>query len=399
MDRTIDAVVAGHLCFDVYPSFASLDAGGVQLSKILVPGKLLDVGPLTVSTGGPVSNTGLALLNLGVGAALMGKVGTDAFGILVRKMFADRNADGHLIVVEGESTSYTVGIAIPGIDRIFLHHPGSNDTFCADDVNYDIAAQARLFHFGYPPLMKRMYEDGGELCTILRRVRELGTITTLDMALPDPDSPAGKADWEKIIKDNLPYVDIFLPSIEETLYMLDRPKFDRLKKQAGESDMLDLLTGDDIIAASEKLLECGCKVAVIKCGHRGIYVRTGDMPAGCPEPLNSPSWENRELWEPIFEPDNMVSAAGSGDSAIAGFLAAFLHGLPLESCLRYATAAGAENVEAMDAVSGVGTWDEITARINAGWKKGPTKSPGAAWSFDGAKQVWIGPNNKKDGEK
>jgi len=323
---------------------------------------------------------------------LMGKVGTDAFGILIRKLLAERKADEHLIVVEGESTSYTVGIALPGIDRIFLHHPGSNDTFCAGDVNYEIAARARLFHFGYPPLMKRMYEGGNELSTILRRVNELGTITSLDMALPDPDSPSGKTDWEKIIKDNLPYVDVFLPSIEETLYMLDRPKFDRLKNQAGEGDMLDLLRGDDLSELGERLLAYGCKVAAIKCGNRGVYVRTGDFSA----PWADARWKNRELWEPVFKVDNLVSAAGSGDSAIAGFLAAFLRGMPVEGCLEYATAAGAENVEAMDAVSGVGTWDEITRRIRAGWQKVELKDPGLGWSFDSARRVWVGPNDSEE---
>ena len=393
MDRPIDAVVAGHLCFDVYPSFASLDGADNALGKILVPGKLVNVGPMTVSTGGPVSNTGLALRQLGMNAVLMGKVGTDSFGALIKKSLAERSADEHLIVVEGESTSYTIGIAIPGVDRIFLHHPGSNDTFCADDVNYDVAAQARLFHFGYPPLMKQMYESGNQLATILRRVHELGTITSLDMALPDPSSPAGKVDWEKVLKDCLPYVDIFLPSAEETLFMLDRPKFDRIKDEGG--DMLDRLMADDLAALAERLLAYGCKVAVLKCGHRGMYIRTGD----CGSTVPDEPWKHRELWEPVFEPDNLVSAAGSGDSAIAGFLAPFLRGLPIEACLRYGTATGAENVEAMDAVSGVGTWDEITKRIDGGWAKAKLDVGSEGWSFDADKQLWIGPNDKKETKK
>ncbi len=381
---------------DVFPSFPALEGANAPLSAVLVPGKLIDVGPLTVSTGGPVSNTGLALLKLGVKAVLMGKVGSDAFGILVRNLLAERQVDEHLIVVEGESTSYTVGIAIPGVDRIFLHHPGANNTYCADDVNYDIAAQARLFHFGYPPLMKLMYEnDGNELASILRRVRDLGTITSLDMALPDPNSPAGKTDWAKILGNCLPYVDLFLPSVEESLFMLDRSKFDRLRQQAQDGDILNLLTGDDLTELSDRLLAYGCKVAVIKCGHRGIYVRTGDFCVECDSPEPDTCWKHRELWEPAFTPDNLVSAAGSGDSAIAGFLAAFLKGMPIEDCLRYGTAAGAENVEAMDAVSGVGTWDEITARIDAGWKKTDLGLESSGWSFNAEKRVWNGPNDGK----
>ena len=400
MGREIDAVVAGHLCTDVYPSFTLPNAAGeppgVILSKILVPGRLVEVGPLTVSTGGTVSNTGLALLKLGVKAVLMGKVGTDALGLVVKKLLAGMKADRHLIVVECETTSYSVVLAIPGVDRIFLHHPGCNDSFCADDVDYGIVGQARLFHIGYPPLMKRMYSDGGEeLSTILRRVRELGTITSMDMALPDPASPAGQADWPRILSRSLPYVDIFLPSAEEMLYMADRPKFDRLRMQAGRGDMLDLLTGDDLAELAGKLLDYGCKVAAIKCGHRGIYVRSGKFANPCTGPGDA-SWSFRELWEPVFRVEKFVSAAGSGDSTIAGFLSAFLRGLALTDCLKYATAAGAENVEAMDAVSGIGSWQEITDRIASGWQKGELCIRDPGWAFDASRRTWVGPRDHKE---
>lgn len=387
MGRPYDAVVAGHLCIDVFPSFPSLKPDDKDnLRKVLVPGKLVETGPLTVSTGGPVSNTGIALLVLGIKTELMGKVGTDEFGGLIGNILEQRDAGRNLIVVDGETTSYTIAIAVPGSDRIFLHHPGSNNTYCAADVNYEIAAQSRLFHFGYPPLMKRMFDDGGtELSSILSRVHSLGTITSLDMSLPDPDSPSGKVDWLGILSRSLPHVDIFLPSAEETMFMLDRPRFDELQQQG---NILDMIDADDLSRLSRRALELGCKVAVIKCGHRGVYVRTGDCTGIVDDPA---AWSNRELWEPVYKVDRVVSATGSGDSAIAGFLAAFLRNLGVEECARYATAVGAENVEAMDAISGVGTWDEITARIRAGWPKVPLTVTAQGWKLDDARQTWIGP--------
>ncbi len=61
-----------------------------------------------------------------------------------------------------------------------------------------------------------MYEDEGEqLIESYCRVHENGVITSLDMALPDPDSDSGRA----------PYADIFMPSAEEMLYMLERNRF------------------------------------------------------------------------------------------------------------------------------------------------------------------------------
>ena len=64
-------------------------------------------------------------------------------------------------VPKGEVTSYTVVLNPPGIDRIFLHCPGANDTFTDEDVTDEVLGGASLFHFGYPPLMKQIWSDGG----------------------------------------------------------------------------------------------------------------------------------------------------------------------------------------------------------------------------------------------
>lgn len=62
---------------------------------------------------------------------------------------------------------------------------------------------------------------------------------SLDMALPDSESPAGKADWQGILENILPHVDIFVPSIEEILFMLDRPQYARILSGAAGRDMVD----------------------------------------------------------------------------------------------------------------------------------------------------------------
>src|SRR5690606_16738276 len=139
-----------------------------------------------------------------------------------------------MIVVPGEATSYTVVLSPPGQDRIFLHAPGANNTFSAEDVPYERVPAGGIFHFGYPPLMARMYEDGGEgLASIFHRVKEAGAVTSLDMAMPDPKSPSGRADWRAILPRVLPHVDIFLPSVEEMLLMLRPAVFEELSRRAG----------------------------------------------------------------------------------------------------------------------------------------------------------------------
>lgn len=57
---------------------------------------------------------------------------------------------------------------------------------------------ATLFHFGYPTLMRSMYEnDGAELIALFKKVKECGCATSLDLSAVAPDTEAGKAGIEK----------------------------------------------------------------------------------------------------------------------------------------------------------------------------------------------------------
>ena len=65
----------------------------------------------------------------------------------------------------------------------------------------------------------------------------------------------------------------------------------------------------------------------------------------------------------------MLSGTGAGDTSIAAFLTAMLNGYPIEKCMQLASATGASCVEAYDALSGLKSFEELEAKINAGWVK------------------------------
>ncbi len=162
-----EAIVAGHICLDVFPT---LIGGSVQFK----PGQTVEAGPVVFSTGGAVSNTGLALHKLGVSTGLMGKVGSDLFGQAILQIVEShgQGLSKGMVVVPGESSSYSIILSPPNADRMLIHAPGCNATFGADDVRYSTLESIRLFHFGYPPLMERMYADNGaELIEIFQRVK------------------------------------------------------------------------------------------------------------------------------------------------------------------------------------------------------------------------------------
>lgn len=395
MPDSPEAIVAGHLCLDVIPDLSQMTAD--QFRRSFAPGKLLEVGAVALSTGGAVSNVGLALSILGVRVQLMGKIGRDLFGRAIGQIvdrYAAGLADG-LIVDQAATSSYTIVINPPGIDRTFLHCPGANDTFGADDIRYDSLQDARLFHFGYPPLMARMYrDDGAELVTLFRRAKATGVTTCLDLALPDAGAAAGRADWRAILTRTLPYVDIFLPSIEETLFMLWRGHYDELQQAAANHDILPLVTPTLLHEVSNELMGLGVKIVGLKLGNRGFYLRTAPAAAlagmGRGQPADAVAWADQELWSPCFKVRE-VGAAGAGDATIAGFLAALLRGMSAEQAVTMAVAVGACNVEAADTLSGIRTWDDTQARVAGGWPRHLLRLNEAGWRFDARHGHWVGP--------
>ncbi|MBN1698298.1 MAG: carbohydrate kinase family protein [Spirochaetales bacterium] len=396
-EKDLEIVAAGHTCLDLIPAF-NIDHSVDKLTDVLVPGKMINMGECVVVGGGPVTNAGVSIRRLGVKTELIGKIGNDDFGKQILRWYEEH--EGHfegIKVVEGESTSYTIAICIPGIDRFYLHHCGANDTFGYDDMNFDLVKRTKLMLFGYPPWMAKLYRNNGaELTKILKKTKELGTTTALDLSLPDVNSPAGQVDWSSILKDWVPLSDIMVPSAEELFYFLYKHQFLEKKNRLGPKEsVLDHMTVDEITRMGDDLIAMGSAIAMVKCGHRGLYIRTGESrrlkELGAAGGSNIENWANRELWFPVYEEEKFVGALGSGDSAIAGFLSAFVWEHSIESCLRYANAAGSMNVTVPDGLTWNKGFDDLTKRIKAGWKTKELKINEQGWKYE--KGFWVGPRN------
>lgn len=366
------AVVAGHICLDITPVFPNQASENIH--EALLPGKLIQTAGVDVHTGGAVANTGLAMKILGGDVRLMGKIGDDAFGKMALEIVREYGAEQGMIVSGRSATSYTVVLAVPGSDRIFLHDPGANNTFCADDLNWEQIAEADLFHFGYPPLMRRMYQNNGEeLCGILKRVKDAGCAVSLDMAAVDPASEAGQEDWQKLLERVLPYVDFFVPSVEELCYMLDRTQYEAWNKMTAGRDITEVIHWEDVDKLGKQALSLGAEVVLIKCGEPGIYYRSADAQALaelCGRlDLKIDEWADKQGFERSYVPEKICSGTGAGDTCIAAFLTSVLNGMSLEEALQMAAAAGACCVAAYDALGGLKPFAELKEKIKNGWEK------------------------------
>ncbi|TBL74640.1 carbohydrate kinase family protein [Paenibacillus thalictri] len=387
--------VAGHICIDVIPEFPS----GQSFQQLLIPGRLHQVGPLEFSTGGAVLNTGLALDRLGVPTRLIGKIGGDLLGTVCTESIRRVNSrltDG-IIVDSGGRTSYSLAISIPGEDRILLHDSGVNDTFCADDVDIDQLNGAVVFHLGYPPLLRRMHQNNGdELVALMKKVKGNGVVTSLDMSMFGPESEAAKADWSYILKNALPYVTIFAPSIEEILLMLDHKKY-RETAAAITGDFRSRMNPPLLRELGDALVSMGPEVVMVKLGEEGLYMRTSERLSSCLSALipekHRASWQGRELWSPCFK-TAVAGTTGAGDCTIAGFLCGLWKGLSLEGAVKSAVGAGACNVSQKDGISGILSWEETQAKIHSGWELLPIYQDLTDWRWDAEHRLWVGPNDR-----
>ncbi len=372
----VEVVVAGHLCLDILPDVSNMQQGSAGL--VLEPGKLTEIGAANFATGGAVANVGQTLIKLGISTSLMGNVGRDPFGDVVRTLLRrqSRSAAETIRIVPDAATAYTMIFSSPNIDRTFLHHAGCNDTFGANDIDLAVVAGAKVFYFGYPPLMRRFYEDEGrELANLLQRIKELGVTTALDMAMPDPSSDAGEVNWQGLLERTLPFVDIFLPNIEEVLSMLNPRAYEggTWRAQGAPAAFYGAL--------SQELLDLGAGIVGLKLGENGLYLRTAGaerlMRLGHARPESLGNWSDRELWVPVLN-TTVHGTTGAGDATFAGFLAALLKGLDPAGAISVATAVGACSVEASDATSGVRSWGETLTRLQR-WQRATTTSNDKSW--------------------
>jgi sugar/nucleoside kinase (ribokinase family) len=368
-----DVVVAGHLCIDLIPGMVH-----VTQQDMNIPGRLYTTEAMTIATGGAVSNTGLALHKLGVNTALMATVGDDLIGQAICAYLEQHSPalTNYIRKVKEQASSYTIVLSPQNADRTFLHCTGTNDTFGVESINFDEVKSAKIFHLGYPTLLPQLvHNNGAELALIFAQAKAMGAVTSLDMAMPDPNGDMARLAWHDILVRTLPFVDIFIPSIEEMLLLLRRDLFTTWTPHILEQIDRQLLS-----EMAEEILSYGVAVAGFKMGEKGMYLKTGSQAsierlADSRLKLDAKQWTNQELWQPAFKV-NVAGTTGAGDSAYAGFLTSILHGYSPQMALQLACAVGACNVERPDATSGIQSWSETMARVVAGWPALKSDIPG-----------------------
>ncbi len=286
------------------------------IDKIPEAGLLERISSINIYSGGCAMNAGIDMAKIGLKVAVLGKVGKDSFGDFLESELIKNNID-----VRGLSkddvlqTSASVVLSSSNGERSFLHTVGANAGFGAEDVNYDVIKESNIVFVGGTMLMDKF--DGEECAEVLKKCKAMGKTTVLDTAWD------AKGRWMKVLAPCLPYIDYFIPSIDEAIELSGKE------------------TPEEI---ADVFFDMGVKKVVIKLGSKGCYGREEKDGEG--------------IYVSSYKVD-AVDTTGAGDSFCAGFLTGLAKGLSFKDSMRFANATGAHCVKAMGASTGIKPYGEI----------------------------------------
>jgi sugar/nucleoside kinase (ribokinase family) len=283
-------------------------------------GRLFHVEPIEVTTGGIVSNSGIAMARLGMKVAALTYVGNDDWAGGIRRRLESEGMDCNGLLTHPTAATSTTAVLIdPTGERSFGHCVGApklmNKALFLEHL--ELFARSRMTLIGYYSLMPNLE---GDLPEVLAAIRETGCQTALDAA--------GDGGAMQPLDRILPHLDVFVPSHNEATH------------QTGHED-------------PRKIIE-----SYRSCGAAGLLgVKLGSKGA-----LLSPAPGKYLSIDCIPPPAPIADTNGAGDSFFAGLLTGLLKGLSVEQAGRLAAATGACCVTGFGATAGLRGYEE-TARL------------------------------------
>lgn len=324
MANACGIAVAGTILVDKLNEIGAYPASG-ELTKILSVSK---------AVGGCVTNTGIDIKRIdpSLPVKAVGKIGRDAEGDFLVETLETNGVDASLLVRGAAPTSFTDVMSIVGGQRTFFTYPGACADFGYDDVAFD-KLDVRMLHLGYFLLLDKV--DGGDGKRILKRAKELGIKTSIDLVSENSNRYA-------IVKDCLPYTDnVIINELEAGMIAGIEPKVENLEAIARAIKAMGV---------SERVIIHMPEIGVC-LSDNGFFVL--------------PSWDL---------PEGFVKGkTGAGDAFCAGALIGIYRGLDEMGILMLASKAATASLSAADAISGMVSEAEMDAMMTTIW--GGTEPP------------------------
>lgn len=270
------------------------------------------IDEIRLVVSGTAGATAVDLARLGLRTLAAGAVGDDEQGALVLSKLERHGLDiAGMQQIPGVPTSTTIMNVRRNGERPALHVRGASDHFTLDEAGLARVLEARFVHLGGTGFLRRL--DGPPSLRLLRAARERGCTTSLDLIAPENGAQA-------LVLPLLPFVDWFMPSIEEASALSGRT---------------------DPVEAARFFVEAGAGAAAVTLGGDGSVLVTRD---------------GQVLRVPAFQVP-VVDTTGCGDAYVAGMIAGLSRGMALEEAARLATAASALVATGLGSDAGITGFD------------------------------------------
>jgi len=251
---------------------------------------------IIIQLGGSSAIFASTCSSLGIRTKFISRLGFDFISEFLIKEIQKIGVNSKIKRIKGEEAGMTISLTFQDMKRAMISYRGSNENLCKKDFDLK-EIEGKILHLGGFNLLDGLRKD---VYKIFSYAKKKGMKTSLD---PNWD-PKGwtkqrLSDLIKILK----ITDFFFPDYEEgkAITKLKKPK-----------------------KIVEKLLDLGVKIVALKCGKDGCYVG-----------------KRNEVFHVEGFKVKAVQTTGAGDAFDAGFIKAFLSGLNLKECARFANAVGA----------------------------------------------------------
>jgi hypothetical protein len=302
-----------------------LDVLGRPVTHIPDRGDVEFIEEIRLTVAGTDGGTVVDTAKLGLRSLAVGAVGDDEKADWVLQTLENHGVDTSAMQrLPGVPTSATILNVRPNGDRPALHVRGASDHFTVPEAIYDLVFDAPIVHLGGTGLLAAL--DGDASVTLLREAKARGRTVTFDLI-------AAHAGTLGIVAPLLPFIDYFLPSIEEA------------REMSGQQ------TPED---CARFYLDRGTACCVFTLGPEGAYYAHRDGTR-----IASPAYDVA-----------VVDTTGCGDAFDAGFIAALHHRLDTETALRFAQAAAGLVATGLGSDAGIVSFDE-TLRVMRTWPVKP----------------------------
>lgn len=314
-----DVITMGRVSVDLYP-----EQVGVGLEA---------VASFSKSLGGSPTNVAVAAARLGVSAAVVTKVGDDAFGEYIRTAVEGFGVHPGFVSVDADLRTPLAFCEMHPPERfpiLFYREPRAPDANLSfSDLPLTEIVSARLF-----------WTTGTGLS------KEPGRSATL-AAMDARADAAARTDASRITVHDLDYRANLWGSLEDAR-SLAAEAIRRSTVVVGNEEEIFMAIGiEDPYEATSALVDLGVELAVFKRGSAGVIARTSDGTVVEVPPVQV----------------NVVNGLGAGDAFGGALCYGLLAGWGPEPMLRYANAAGALVASRMLCADEMPTLSEIEELI------------------------------------